>query len=216
MRIAFLLLVFMGLGRGQEHVTYTSVDGMRMAADVYGSGKRGLVLAHGGRFLKESWGKQARVFAKAGYVVMAVDFRGYGQGSVNADWKHYPDVLGAVRYLAGRGARSVSIIGASMGGAAGADAVVASKAGEIDRLVLLGSEGSDHPELLKVRKLFIVTRGDVSGDGPRLPGIQAAYDKAPQPKKLVVLDGSAHAQYIFATDGGPRLMHEMMEFLAEP
>ncbi len=55
---------------------------------------------------------------------------------------------------------------------------------------------------LKSASLFIVARDDASGSGVRLPGIRAQYDKAPQPKRLIVLDGSAHAQYLFQTEQG--------------
>ena len=103
-----------------------------------------------------------------------------------------------------------------MGGDAAGDASAESNAGEIDRIVLLGSEGGDSPERMKGRKLFIVTRDDRSGDGPRLPGITEHYRKAPDPKKLVVLEGSAHAQFIFETDQGARLLEEMLRFLSEP
>ncbi len=215
--LKLLLMLFVaGLAAAQEHVSFPAPDGFRLTADLYGKGERGLVLAHGGRFTKESWRTQAEVLAKAGYRVLAVDFRGYGQGSVTADWASYPDILAAVRYLHKSGAQSVSIVGASMGGDAAADAVITAKPGEIDRLVLLGSSGNDHPEQLRVPKLFIVSRDDKSGDGLRLPGIRAAYERAPQPKKLVILDGSAHAQFLFDTDQGDRLMREIMGFLAEP
>lgn len=50
---------------------------------------------------------------------------------------------------------------------------------------------------------------------PRLVRIRAQYEKAPEPKELVVLEGSAHAQYIFATDQGERLMREILRFLSE-
>jgi hypothetical protein len=33
---------------------------------------------------------------------------------------------------------------------------------------------------------------------------------------LVILDGSAHAQFIFATDQGERLMREILRFLSGP
>ena len=67
------------------------------------------------------------------------------------------------------------------------------------------------------RKLFIVSRDDVGpGDKPRLLKIRAQYDKAPEPKKLVILEGSAHAQFIFQTDQGERLMREILRFLSGP
>ena len=73
------------------------------------------------------------------------------------------------------------------------------------------------PQRMKGRKLFIVSRGDVgSGDRPRLPGIRDQYDKAPGPKELVILEGSAHAQFIFETPEGERLMREILRFLSAP
>jgi hypothetical protein len=51
---------------------------------------------------------------------------------------------------------------------------------------------------------------------PRLPQIREQYEKASGPKELVLLDGSAHAQFIFQTDQGERLMHEILRFLSEP
>ena len=42
-----------------ERVTFPTSDGGMLVGDVYGKGARGLVLAHGGRFNKESWEKQA-------------------------------------------------------------------------------------------------------------------------------------------------------------
>jgi len=40
-------------------------DGGVVYADVYGEGDKGVVLAHGGRFNKESWEKQAQTLASA-------------------------------------------------------------------------------------------------------------------------------------------------------
>jgi dienelactone hydrolase len=217
-----LLFVLLSIGQisAQEAVTYEAPDGYRLHADLYGKGDRAVILAHGGRFTKEGWRKQAEILADAGFRVLAIDFRGYGQpvpGTQSQDWKHYPDVLAAVRYLHAHDAKFVSIVGASMGGYAAGDAAVQANAGDIDRIVFLGAEGGDAPEQLKGRKLFIVTRDDKSGDGQlRLPGISESYRKAPEPKKLVILDGSAHAQFIFETDQGARLMQIIQQFLSEP
>ncbi len=186
--------------------------------DLYGSGSRGLVLAHGGRFNKESWAQQARAFASAGFTVLAINFRGdtvNKDGSPSAEGStadNAADVLASVRYLLGMDLKSVSAIGASLGGDAVGEADAAHP-GEFDRVVFLASEGGDHPEKLTGRKLYLVARGDVSGDGPRLPGIEEHFARAPQPKELVIVDGRAHAQYLFGTGEGPRVMHVILEFL---
>ena len=200
-------------------VSFPTSDGGLIYADEYGVGDKGVVLAHGGRFNKESWAEQARVLAGAGLRVLAIDLRGYGEsrgGSKTQDG-HYLDVLAAVRYLRGNGAKTVSVVGGSFGGGAAARASVEAEPGEIDRLVLLAHSAIKDPERMKGRKLFITTRGDFSGNGVlRLPRIREQYEKAPDPKKLVILDGSAHAQHIFKTEQGKRLMQEIQRFLSEP
>jgi hypothetical protein len=80
--------------------------------------------------------------------------------------------------------------------------------------VLLGTGGGERPtEKLKGRLLFIVARDDTSGDGLRLPGILAKYEKAPQPKKLVLIESAAHAQFLFMTKHGDEVMREILNFL---
>jgi alpha-beta hydrolase superfamily lysophospholipase len=205
----------------QKTVSFPTADGGVVCADQYGAGERGVVLAHGGRFNKESWADQARQLVAAGFQVLAIDFRGYGKShgpgdSDPMDARLDLDVLAAVRFLHAAGARHVSVVGGSMGGGAAGDASIASHAGEIDRVVFLGSAPNGPADQLKSASLFILARDDTSGDGPRLPGIRKQYDKTPQPKRLIVLDGSAHAQYLFQTDQGPRVMREILQFLSAP
>lgn len=218
-----LLACACGIGHAQTApataITFRSSDGGLVHADVYGTGPRGIVLAHGGRFNKSSWEKQSRELMAAGYRVVALDFRGYGkstgpgQGDVFTAPLHL-DVLAAVTYLRSTGAATVAAIGGSLGGGAAARATIASP-GAIDRLILLGSTPHDPAQRLTVRKLYIATRDDASGAGPRLPGLQAHFDAAPQPKELILLEGDAHAQFMFDTDLAERVMRDILRFLAE-
>ena len=123
-------------------------------------------------------------------------------------------MLAAVRYLHGHGAKTVSIVGGSMGGSAAGDASISSRPGEIDRIVRLGAAPNLLADKLKSPALFIVARDDTSGDGLRLPGIRTQYEKAPEPKKLIILEGSAHAQYLFQTDQADRVMQEILQWLS--
>ena len=203
----------------QKTVSFPTEDGGTVYADIYGGGARAVVLAHGGQFNKESWEKQARALVAARIRVLALDFRGYGKsrGPGDSDPMDAPlhlDVLAAVRYLRKSGAKSVSIVGASMGAGAAGDAAIASRPGEIERLVFLGGAPNEPSDRLKCSTLFIVARDDASGDGPRLPRIQRQYDKAPHPKSLIMLKGSAHAQYLLKTDQGDRVMREILLFLS--
>jgi len=200
-------------------VSFPSDDGGVVDADEYGAGDRGVVLAHGARFDKGSWSKQARTLAENGFRVLAIDFRGYGRSQAGSASKRPGDglsldVLAAVRYLRASSTERVSIVGGSMGGGAAAQAAVECRPTEIDALVLLAPAPIAHPERMQGRKLFVVGRDDVDGDGSRRrEKIREQFDKAPDPKELLILESSAHAQFLFETDQGPKLMSEILRFL---
>jgi pimeloyl-ACP methyl ester carboxylesterase len=214
-----LMLAVATAASAQQSITFPAGDGGQICADLYGSGTRGVVLAHGGRFNKESWRVQANALVSAGFRALAIDFRGVGcsKGPGQAgDAPYEKDVLAAVRYLKMHGAQAVSVVGGSFGGAAAGDASIQSGPAEIDRIVFLGGAPNLSADRLKSRALFIVARDDANDAGPRLPGIRAQYEKAPGPKELIVLDGSAHAQFLFQTDQSARVMQEILRFLSMP
>ena len=115
LRMLLVTLLLAGSAAAQQLVSFPTQDGGIVYADLYGGkSERGVVLAHGGRFTKESWAKQAQVLEKAGFRVLAIDFRGRGQSrgpqsKSDDDGAEY-DVLAAVRYLRKNGAKTVSPI----------------------------------------------------------------------------------------------------------
>ena len=78
LRILLLVLSLTIMAPAQRTVSFVTDDGGRICADLYGRGSNAVVLAHGGRFNKESWRRQALALASAGFRVMAIDFRGFG------------------------------------------------------------------------------------------------------------------------------------------
>jgi pimeloyl-ACP methyl ester carboxylesterase len=192
-----------------REVSFATPDGGRVYASLYGDGDHAVVLAHGAVFDKESWDQQARLLQKEELRVLAIDFRGYGKSQAGSQEKAlYLDVLAAVRYLRYQGVGRVSVVGGSMGGRAAAQAAVEAKDGEIDRLILLAHAPIQQPEKIKGTKLFIVAQGD------RLSrSVREQYEAAPQPKKLVVLDGDAHAQHIFRSPQAEELTRHIVDWL---
>ncbi len=202
----------------QQPVAFKTADGWTIHAEAHGTGNRGVVLVHGGRFTKESWRPQAEQLVRAGFRVLAIDMRGYGASkegpkALNPGYGSPQDVLAAVRWFQGSGAKTVSVIGGSMGADAAAGASIEAKPGEIDALILLAGYADQPAEKLKGRKLFVVTQDDANAEGPRLPRIRKQYEAASDPKELLILEGSAHAQFIFETPQGDRLMREILRFL---
>jgi len=221
-----LLAVYSPGGAGEpELVSFPTGDGGVVYANLFGAGPHAVVLAHGGRFTKESWSEQIPTLVDAGLRVLALDFRGRGKsrGGPEAppgdDGAPF-DVLAAMDYLGSRGAQRISLVGASFGGWAVANAATRAApevAARIDRIVLLAHSPIRNPEDLPGCKLFVTTRGDFQGSGTlRLPSIRDQHERAPEPKRLLILEGDAHAQFIFETDEGPHLLREIVEYLTEP
>ena len=216
-----LALVLAARAAAQQTISFPTDDGGRVCANLYGQGYS-RCCARSRRQIQQ--GELAGPGPRPGVrriSVLAIDFRGFGcsTGPGQADFDNAPfekDVLAAVRYLKAHGVKTVSVVGGSFGGAAAGDASIKSAPGEIDRIVFLGAAPNLPAEKLKSRALFIVARDDTNGAGLRLPGIRAQYEKAPQPKELIVLDGSAHAQFLFQTDQSARVMQRDSAIPLEP
>ena len=208
----------------QSAIEIRAEDGGVIHADVYGSGDRGVVLAHGGRFDRTSWKPQALVLAGMGFRVIAIDFRAAVEARQGRETPCLyeatclaKDVLAAVRHLQPHRREDRLDCRRQPRRRRGGEATIDAKPGEIDRVVLLAHMLIDTPEKMRGRKLFIVARNDLGGnDRPRLDGIREQYEQAPDPKELVVLEGSAHAQFVFQTDQAQPLMREIVRFLSAP
>lgn len=206
-----VMTVSAAAAQSPKEVSFPTADGGIVDADLYGKGTRGVVLAHGAIFNKESWAPLARRIADLGYFALAIDFRGYGKSKAGSDvYGLDQDVLAAVRWLHDKQeAESVSVIGGSMGGGAAARAATKAKRGEIDKLILLSPVPIEHPEQIKADSiLFIASRNENLASE-----IRKQYMRAPDPRKLVFLDGSAHAQNIFATPQAERLTETILQYL---
>lgn len=194
-----------------REVSFEAPDGGRVYANLYGAGDHAVVLAHGAIFNKESWDPLSRRLAASGYQALAIDFRGYGKSKAGKQGRAlHLDVLAAIDYLHRSGAARVSVIGGSMGGGAAAQAAAESKPGRIDRLILLAHSPIPEPGRLTGDKLFIVA----SGDGIR-GRVEQQFAQAPEPKKLVLVDGNAHAQHIFKTAQSDELTRLILDWLAD-
>ena len=218
--VSFAILVCLELGmfaaakqsEGFHEISFKTADGGKIVANLYGKGSHAVILAHGAVFNKESWHDLATTLSKEGFTVLALDFRGYGKSVPGSQGQAlYLDVLAAVEYLRSKGAKTVSLIGGSMGGGAVAKAAVEAKEGEINSVILLSPAPIQTPERMKAaRFLFIASR-----DEPLLPKIKEQYERAPEPKALKLLEGSAHAQHIFETNQADELTKIILAYLRQ-
>ncbi len=193
-----------------QSVTFSTADGGTIEADLYGNGEQAVVLAHGAIFNKESWNDLARTLAENGFTVLAINFRGFGKSTVGKEQNAlYQDILGAIRFLHKRKSiKQVSVLGASMGGGAAAQAAISSLPGEIDKLILLSPTSVQHPGKIQGKTLYIASSNEAMYDQ-----IKTQFEKVATPKQWLVIDGSAHAQHIFKTDQTAALTQAILVFL---
>ena len=194
-----------------REVSFETADGARIFANFYEGGDYAVVLAHGAVFNKESWAPLAKELSAGGLRVLAIDFRGYGKSTDGREsGALHLDVLGAIKYLKAAGAKRISLVGGSMGGGAVGEAATRVKLGEIDRLILLAASPVENPGELQGTKLFIVSEGDDS-----VTEVRDQFQRAKEPKKMVVLKGNAHAQHIFKTSQSRELSSTIIHWLHE-
>ncbi len=207
--ICFLAAVVLPLNAAEfTEVSFETSDGGTIFANLYGEGDHTVILAHGAVFNKESW--HALAMRKAGLQVLSIDFRGYGKSKAGRKGRNLSlDVLAGVSYLKANGAKRVSILGGSMGGGAAGEAASTLEGGEIHKLMLLAHAPVSSPKKLTGNKLFVVSEGD------RIPrSVKDQFKRAPEPKRLEILEGDAHPQHIFKTRQAGALMPLILDFLA--
>ncbi|HYE85089.1 MAG TPA: alpha/beta hydrolase [Vicinamibacterales bacterium] len=204
-----------------EPIAVRGADGRILYGDRYGSGDRGLViLAHGGYSHRASWSATAEAIAAAGLHVLVIESRAatdFASGKetpcLSDDVCQAADVIAAVKHLRRVGARSIALMGGSLGGAAVAHAAIDD--GGIEAVVLLAPAAIPEPQRLTGRKMFVATASDANSSGLRLPGIKAQYARVAPPKVFVELEGTAHGQLIFATPQGAELTRAVIRFLLD-
>jgi pimeloyl-ACP methyl ester carboxylesterase len=167
-------------------------------AVLWGEGERGVVLAHGAAYDAASWEPQGQTLEENGASALAVE-------------ETSPSNLRtAIRYLKEEsGVESVTLVGASAGARPVLE-VGGEDPEKIDQLILLSGIG-DVSNLGEYPKLFVASEGE--GIAER---VRQMADEAPgERNEALILPGDAHAQAIFQTEEGERLMQVILERIEE-
>jgi pimeloyl-ACP methyl ester carboxylesterase len=167
-------------------------------AVLWGEGERGVVLAHGAAYDAASWESQGQTLGENGVAALAVE-------------ETSPSNLRtAIRYLKEEsGVESVALIGASAGARPVLE-VGEEHPGKIDQIILLSGIG-DVSGLGEYPKLFVASEGEEIAERVRQMADEASGDR----NEALILSGDAHAQAIFGTEEGERLMQVILERIEE-
>ena len=111
------------LGARKQAVTLTGADGLKLRGwYVPSRNGAGVIALHGTGSNRLGVERHARLLAREGYGVLALDLRGHGESegrSTSAPWTMEDDVVAAVEWLAARkdvNPNKVALLGVSMGG----------------------------------------------------------------------------------------------------
>ena len=185
---------------------FRAPDGIVLAGAVYGSGPRGVVLAPESGGSHCGWLPFIKHLVGAGYHVLAYDLRGRGE-SLALDPKAWPihyerDVVGAVRKLRALGARTVVVVGASLGGAS-----VLAAGPKLTQIAAGIMDFSGEPDLanaaaslpnITLPLLVIGSRTDVYADAQTSRRVMATV--ASKDKQLLLLPGGGHGWDLVQND----------------
>ena len=180
---------------------FPAADGVRLDGAIVGSGPVAAVLLHEYPGPLCGWWPYAAYLAHHGVRALLFDFRCFGLSACPTGGRANPvsDVAGAMRLLRSRGARSIALVGASLGGVvaviAGArlhPAAVVDLSGERDLTGLLGGARLDAygaARNLRAPGLFAVAHGDRDAS---VGDMRAVYRRARSaPKRLIVEPAAA-------------------------
>lgn len=202
--------------RGTSAVRFRTSDGVRLSGRLFGSGPVAVVLAHQIDDDQAVWFDFASELRSRGYEALTFNVRGVCSstpveacsGGVVDPNASGTDVIGAVRFVQSKGAKTVVLIGASLGGEA--VIVAASKLGpEIDGVVTLSaSEGlvglvdlsvaRKRVAAIAAPKLFMAGVGDRGfADAAR-----DYFAHAKDPKELRLFQVGDHGVLLLRSDEG--------------
>jgi pimeloyl-ACP methyl ester carboxylesterase len=205
-----------------EKVKFTTMDGLLLGGTLFGDGGAAVILAHQGTTGADqtTWHDFAQLLAESGFSALTFDFRGIGQSEGEIIYEKVGiDVNAAVKFLRDRGFDHIICVGASMGGTA---CIQAALDNDLFGLVVFAStmragarsDGlsieMDDLQALTLPKLFITAEEDgflVVDHTKRM------FEASPEPKELILLPGSEHGTYLFATEVGDELTADLLAFL---
>jgi pimeloyl-ACP methyl ester carboxylesterase len=198
-------------GVKESAVRFKTSDGRTLTGHLFGSGRVGVTLGHMFPADATSWYPSARRIAKAGYMALAFNFRGYGDSGGNKQTVKAPiDVAAAQRYLERRGAHDVAFVGASMGGTA---SLVAAEGGDALAIVaisaparFMGLDAIGVSTRVQRPVLLMASRNDDAA----FQSVEELERALPNPDTKIY-DGDAHGTNLL--DARPEAVDEVISFL---
>jgi dienelactone hydrolase len=203
--LAFSLALCISAQTQKKDVDIKAGDGVNLKATYYSPGQSGpgMILLHQCNMDRHAWDGLAQDLAKAGFHVVTVDFRGYGEsGGDRAQRDKWPsDVDAAFAYLMAQKDVDKSRIaagGASCGVTQSSD--LATRHHDIKALMLLSGQASDAAKTYITTTTSLPVFGAASdGDTGAAKGIKDAVGASKNAQSTVkIYSGTEHGVPMFA------------------
>lgn len=223
-----VILLFISCGKQTkimiQDIDFPAEDGVMLKGTLYLSMDTrqtlpAVALGHQYMSDRKSWDSFAVKLCEKGFVVLAFDFRGWGesQGARNIG-EIDRDMLGAVKYLSNFSRvdrNKIGAAGASMGGMA---AVLAAAQTQVVKAVAAvssppswqGLEPAKAVAALQPRPLLVIT-ADLDA-GLDVASAKEIFDNAGEPKQWIILNTDKHGTEIFDTSEKHKLEEALLAF----
>jgi pimeloyl-ACP methyl ester carboxylesterase len=205
-----------------EEITFTTQDGIPIAATLFGDGELPILMLHMGKGIathndQADWHPVARRLAEGGYPSLTVDFR--GRGGSGGEFENDPvilDVQAALDFLRQRGFSRYVCLGAGLGGTT---CMVMALTEPPAALIILSSTLSSGPNNslaeddlvhLSMPKLFAYGENDGFGFPDAM---QAMYRRAPEPKEIAICDSAAHGSDLLYGSCGEEIYQQILAMI---
>jgi alpha-beta hydrolase superfamily lysophospholipase len=203
-----------------EEVTFTTEDGIEIAATLFGEGDTALLMLHMGkdRADQESWHPFARLAAEQGFAALTLDLRGRGEsGGEMHPPKMILDARAGAEFLRQWNFERLACLGASMGGTT---CLRLALDGDLVGVVVIsstqsvgGENGVSAPDLraLMIPKLYVYGERDAI-----IPGeMELMFRNSAEPKQLITYDHAAHGTDLLLSAYGDDLRQQLLGFIDE-
>ncbi len=200
-----------------QAVHFQTPDHVQLAGLLYGQGKTAVICSHQSNSSKLIWSTSGipQRLAQRGYLVLAYDFRGYGDSASGGTLNYDADLRAAIAFIRQQGATRIVLLGASMGGTVSLKVAASEPVAAVITLsapehfsVISVSDGE--VQAITAPKLFVNSQDDTYAQDT-----EHMYTLASQPRQIQMYPGSAHGVAIFDGPYGGSLTQLLLDFIAQ-
>ena len=205
---------------GQVVSIPTEAAARNLDGTLYGKSDVAVIFSNMGAQRQETWGAFVQDVAAKGYMVLTYNMRYWVtdteiEGSLRN--KAAEDLIAAVNFVRTQGAKSIVLVGASLGGMATAKVAAAENpAAVVIMAAPMSANGLDfrveesEVKQITAPKLFIYSQDESKEISD---GLKQMYDLAPQPKEIHAYPGTAHGTDLFETEHRADLIQRLLDFI---